>query len=54
MYHYSRLDFAGDPVLPILGVKVWKAMIAIVHLNDDAKESTDFRHDTKNRGWLYR
>lgn len=50
----DRQAFDRDPgfELRILGVKVWRGMVATVHLDDDAVEPTDFRHSLKPIGFL--
>jgi hypothetical protein len=41
---YSTINFDCDFVFPILRMEMWRSMIAVVHPNNDSKESTDFRH----------
>ena len=45
----------GDFVFSILRVKVGRAMLSVIHVNDDSKESTQLGHSTlltnPHNGW---
>jgi len=43
---YAAIDLDGDFVFTILRVEMWRRMVAVVHPNDDPKESANFWHSS--------
>ena len=42
----AAVDFDGDFMLAILGMEMWRRMVAVIHPNDDTEESADFWHSS--------
>ena len=42
--HDAAIDINGDFMLAILRVEMRRRMVAVVHSDDDSKESADFGH----------
>jgi hypothetical protein len=40
----QSLDFINCLMLTILCMKMWRQVVVVIHLNDNAKELTDSRH----------
>jgi hypothetical protein len=45
----SGFDLNSDLVLSVLGVEMRREMVAVVHSNNDPKESADFWHSTSEK-----
>ncbi len=43
----ATVNFDGDLVFAVLGVKMWWRVVAVLHPYYDAKESTDLWHSTR-------
>jgi len=43
--HNSSVDIDCDLVLAIFGMEMWRWMVPIVEVDDDAEEPADFRRD---------
>ena len=50
-FHRAGLCVDGDLILTILGVKVRRGVILIVHRNDNSQKSRKFRHALKLPGF---